>query len=111
PLAGFHGLDSFTYQASDGAALSNPATASITVTRTLSIPTNITGAPGTSIVVPVNIDNPDPATRTGMVAADVAILYDPSIFTVATTGAVAAGSVIPATGWSVTYGVDTTGLN
>src|SRR5262249_4236958 len=39
------------------------------------------------------------------------ILFDPAVLSVAASGAVAAGSDIPATGWTVTYAVDTSGGN
>jgi hypothetical protein len=78
---------------------------------TLSIPTGIGGTAGQSVTVPINISNPDPVGSAGMVAADMAILYDPNFFTVAATGAVAAGSVLPSSGWTITYGVDTSGNN
>ena len=83
----------------------------ITPVTTLSAPTTGAGNPGNTITVPVNISNPDPNGSSGMFSADAAILYDPNLLSVAATGAVTAGSVIPASGWTVTYGVDTSGNN
>src|SRR5205807_1353100 len=78
---------------------------------TLSIPTSQMGTAGTTIMVPVNISNPDPNGSAGMVSADAVVLYDPTLFTVAATGAVTAGSDVPSTGWTVSYSVDTSGSN
>jgi hypothetical protein len=72
----------------------------------LSIATNIPGSVGGTVTVPINIDNPDPSGSTGLSSADAAILFDPNVLSVATTGAVTIGSVVPTTGWNVTYGVD-----
>ena len=44
-------LDSFTYQATDNVANSAPATVTLTVTARLSIPTNLTGSVGGTVVV------------------------------------------------------------
>src|SRR5207248_3328849 len=68
--------------------------------------TNQAGTAGGTITVPVNISNPDPNGSAGMIAADAAILYDPNVLSVAATGAVTAGSVVPSSGWNVLYGVD-----
>ena len=116
PTAGYFGADSFTYVATDGATdgtgLSNTATVNLNVTTTLSVPTNIQGGVGTTIVVPVNIDNPDPTGRSGLVASDIAILYDPTVLGVDTVGAVSAGTVFPSAAKpTVTYAVDTSGNN
>ncbi len=78
---------------------------------TLSLPVNLPAIPGQTITVPVNIANPDPVGSAGMISADTAIIYDPNVLTVASAGAVALGSDVPATGWSLTYGVDTSGNN
>jgi uncharacterized repeat protein (TIGR01451 family) len=72
---------------------------------TLSIPTNQPGLAGHTILVPVNISNPDPNGSAGMVQADAAILFNKNLVSVAN---VTAGSVIPATGWTVSFGIDTT---
>jgi hypothetical protein len=79
---GYVGPDSFTYMASDGFSSSSPATVNLNVTPRLSIPTTLLGSPGRSVVVPVMIDNPDPAGSGGLAAAVLAIDYDPAVFTV-----------------------------
>ena len=60
PSLGYLGSDSFTYMATDGLLDSSVATVSLTVTPRLSIPTNLSTVPGGTVVVPVNIDNPEP---------------------------------------------------
>ena len=57
-------------------------TVNLTVSSRLSIPTNLLGAPGSTVVVPVNIDNPNPGGSGGLTAATLAIDYDPTVFTV-----------------------------
>jgi hypothetical protein len=81
PNTGYLGTDSFTYFASDGFHNSNLAAVSLTVTARLSIPTNLIGAPGEAITVPVNIDNPNPVGSGGLVGAELAIDYDPTVLT------------------------------
>ncbi len=78
---------------------------------TLSVPTNVTAMPGGTVTVAVNVSNPDPNGSAGMTSADAAILFDPAVLSVAATGAVAAGSVVPTSGWNAFYGVDTTHTN
>jgi hypothetical protein len=78
----------------------------ITPTSTLSIPTNQLGTAGTTITVPINISNPNPSGSSGLTGADAAILFNKNLLSVAPTGAVLAGSDVPA-GWTVFYGVDT----
>ena len=73
---------------------------------TLSIPTGLkVGADGT-VTVPVNIDDPRPAGSTGLTQAELALTYDPTLFTV-TAADVHLGTV-PASGsgWSLTTVVD-----
>ncbi len=52
----------------------------------LSIPTNLTASPGGTVVVPVNINNPDPAGSGGLAGIALAIDFDPSVLTVASNG-------------------------
>ncbi len=52
----------------------------------LSIPTNLTVSPGGTVVVPVNIDNPDPQGSGGLAGINLAIDFDPTVFTVSTQG-------------------------
>ena len=85
PAPNFVGTDSFTYLANDGFVNSATATVNLTVTARLSIPTNLTASQGGTVVVPVNIDNPDPAGSGGLASAVLAIDYDPTIFTVSSS--------------------------
>ena len=62
------------------------------------------GADGT-VVVPVNIDDPRPAGSTGLVEADLALTYNPSLFTVSASD-VHAGSVLAGGNWSVVPTID-----
>jgi hypothetical protein len=80
PTFGYLGGDSFTYQLSDGPGFAT-ATVSLTVTARLSIPTSLSAQQGSNVVVPVNIDNPNPTGSGGLVGAGLAIDYDPSILT------------------------------
>ena len=87
PNTGFSGTDTFTYVATDTSGrVSNTATVTITVGTTVSIPQTgltVTGTAGNTVVVPVDIDNPDPAGSTGLANVGLAINFDPSVFYVA----------------------------
>ena len=82
PALGYVGPDSFTYRANDGFVNSNLATVNLTVGSRLSIPTNLPAVPGGTVVVPVNIDNPNPFGSGGFNTATLAMNYDPALFTV-----------------------------
>ena len=101
PNAGYVGLDSFSYTATDaasGAAERGPATVTIQVGTTISIPKTLTlTAPATSVVVPVMIDDPNPSGSGGLAAVTLGINYDSTKFTV---GAVTKGALPAAAGWS-----------
>ena len=105
PNPGYLGSDSFTYEATDGQANSNVATVSISVTPRLSIPTNLTVVAGNAVVVPVNIDNPNPPGSGGLMAATFAINYDPTVFTVSNAD-VQLGTVT--SGWTLAANVNAT---
>ena len=49
---------------------------------TLSVPTNLVAVPGSTLIVPVNIDTAHPDGSTGMVDAVLALTYDPKVFDV-----------------------------
>ena len=110
PNTGYVGPDSFTYQASDTSnALSNVATVNLIVTARLSIPTTLTGTPGSTVVVPVMIDNPHPPSTTGLIGASLAINYDPTLFTVSNSD-VQLGTVTSANAvQTITFGGSATG--
>jgi hypothetical protein len=65
----------------------------------LSIPSNLTVTAGGTVVVPVNIDDPDPLGSGGLAGITLAIDYDPNVFTVSapdvTVGTVTAAWQIP----------------
>src|SRR5262249_38330861 len=71
----------------------------------LSIPTTLPVS-GSTVSVPVNIDDPYPEGSTGLTQAQLALTYDPTVFQVA-AGDIQLGSV-PAsgTGWALQATVD-----
>ncbi len=104
PTANFTGTDSFTYQAVD--AVSNNASANATVTiyvgGVLGMPQNLGGAStkiGDTIVVSVNILNPNPANSGGLGNATLGINYDASVFDAGNV-AINEGNVNAAAGWT-----------
>ncbi len=105
PNPGFFGTDTFSYQDSDGFSNSAVATVTVSTTARLSIPTNLTAFPGGTVVVPVNIDNPDPTGSGGLAGAVLAIDYDPSVFTV-TSSDVQLGSLTSS--WTLLPNVNST---
>ena len=87
PVTGYLGPDSFTYRADDTEPLSSVATVNITVTPRLSIPTNLAGALGGTVVVPVFLDNPNPLGNGGITGMQLVLTYQTNRFSVsATTG-------------------------
>ncbi len=79
PATGFIGTDTFTYTANDGVNDSSVATVTLNVTPRLSIPTTLSGTPGGKVVVPVYIDNPNPAGSNGLTSVELAIDYNPAV--------------------------------
>jgi hypothetical protein len=67
----------------------------------LSVPTDLVAMPGTTVVVPVNIDTAKPEGSTGLVGATLALTFDPKVFDVSAAdvhlGTVPEGS----SGWQV----------
>ncbi len=83
PEPDFTGTDTFTYTAVD--AISNQASASTTVTiyvgAVLYIPKTLTSIGiGDTVVVPVDILNPNPINSGGLANATIAINFDPTVF-------------------------------
>ncbi len=128
PNYNFVGTDSFTFVADDttvagSAGYSNTATATINVTARLSIPTNLTGVPGGTVVVPVNMDDANPAGSGGIVGVSLAIQYNPSVFSINsseinfgtltnntnTVQTITFGGVVFGGTFSLSYGGSTTG--
>ena len=73
---------------------------------TLSIPSTLTVNANGTVLVPVNIDDADPAGSTGMTVAQLALKYDPTEFSV-TPQDVQLGSVPESgTGWTLRTVVD-----
>jgi hypothetical protein len=65
----------------------------------LSVPTNLMAIPGSTVMVPVNIDTAHPEGSTGMVRAELALTFDPNVFEVSAAD-VQLGSVPEAgSGW------------
>ncbi|HYV35853.1 MAG TPA: cohesin domain-containing protein, partial [Gemmataceae bacterium] len=52
---------------------------------TLSLPTDLQAAPGTAVVVAVNLDTARPDGSTGLMESILALRYDPAVFTVSTS--------------------------
>jgi hypothetical protein len=74
----------------------------------LSVPTHLQGNPGGTVTVPVNIEDPHPAGSTGLTQAQLALTYDPTVFTVSAAD-VHLGTVPAAgSGWTLQTTVDTT---
>ncbi len=65
----------------------------------LSLPTTLVGLPGSTVVVPVNIDTAKPVGSNGATEAILALKYNPQVFTVSPAD-VQAGSLT--SGWQVT---------
>jgi VCBS repeat-containing protein len=81
PAANYNGPDSFTYQASDGTAQSNPATVTITVTAVNDAPTSAADTYSTAEDTPLTVaalgvlandTDPDSSTLTAAVVTDPA---------------------------------------
>ncbi len=111
PNSGFYGTDSFTYQAFDNqvVAYSNTTTVTINVTPRLSIPSDLIGAANNTVVVPVDIDDPNPmGGGNGLTGASLALDYNANLFTV-TNADVQLGSVT--TGWTLVPNVVATAGN
>jgi streptogramin lyase len=76
------------------------------VDPTLSLPATLQVAANGTVTVPVNIDNADPAGSTGLIRGQLALRYDPAVFTVSATD-VHLGSVLASgIGWSVMPTID-----
>ena len=103
PEAGFSGSDSFIYKANDGELDSGEATVTFNIAPVLklsvSIPANLSAYRGTTVQVPVLIDN-----ASGLLAADFQISYDTAIFDLADAD-IARGTLVPG-GWGLTFQVN-----
>jgi hypothetical protein len=72
----------------------------------LSIPSNLTARPGSSVLVPINLDDPHPAGSTGLTQATLALQYDPAVFALSAAD-VQLGSIPAAgSGWQLEVVVD-----
>ncbi len=74
----------------------------------LSLPSQVQIGPGSTVTVPVNIDDPHPAGSTGMTEATLALTYDPKVLQVL-PGSIRLGTV-PAAGtdWTLQSAVNAT---
>ena len=73
---------------------------------TVSIPTGLAVGPDGTVTVPVNLDDARPAGSTGLTEAELALTYDPSLFTVSAAD-VHLGTVPAAgSGWTLSTVVD-----
>ena len=97
PLCGEPDPPVYPHAADTGLTYSSPGP-----DPTVSIPTNLQVTAGGTVVVPVNIDDPRPAGSSGMTQAELALTYDPSVFSV-TAADVQLGTVPAAgSGWTLT---------
>jgi hypothetical protein len=108
PDSGYLGTDSFTYHVVDTSGMSsNSATVNIRVGTMVSIPTNLTANTGSTVTVPVYIDNANPGgtlNGTGASGFSLHLTYDSSVFTVANSD-ISLGSINTAghgSGWTMT---------
>ncbi len=90
PSVNFIGADSFVYEVTDptitpggGNTPSATTTVTLDVTPRLSIPTNLSGTPGHTVIVPVIMDDPNPGnlTNNGLAALALAVDYLPNVLT------------------------------
>jgi hypothetical protein len=72
----------------------------------LSIPTDLRGAPGGTVLVPVNIDDPHPAGSRGLTQAVLALRYDPAVFDVSAADIRLGDVPAAAGGWTLQAVVD-----
>ncbi|HYV39671.1 MAG TPA: cohesin domain-containing protein, partial [Gemmataceae bacterium] len=68
---------------------------------TLSLPTDLTAAPGETVVVPVHLDTARPEGSTGLMEAILALRYDPKVFTVSAQDVHLGTLPTSASGWKL----------
>jgi hypothetical protein len=74
------------------------------VDPSLALPTNLQAANGV-VAVPVNLDETRPEGSTGLIRADLALTYNPRMFTVSADD-VHAGSVLAGSNWTIVPTID-----
>ncbi len=102
PEPDFTGTDTFTYRAVD--AVSNQSSASTTVTiyvgGVLYIPKTLTSIGiGDTVIVPVDVLNPNPINSGGLANATIAISFDPTVFDPDNI-TISEGNINGAAGWT-----------
>jgi hypothetical protein len=73
----------------------------------LSVPAHLQVSAAGSVTVPVNIDDGHPAGSSGLIKAQLALTYDPRVFTVSAAD-VHLGSLLAGSGWSIVSIIDPT---
>jgi hypothetical protein len=72
----------------------------------LSIPADLRGSPGGTVLVPINIDDPHPAGSRGLTQAVLALRYDPAVFDVSAADIRLGDVPAAAGGWTLQAVVD-----
>jgi hypothetical protein len=73
---------------------------------TLSRPTDLQASPGGVVVVPVNVDTAMPAGSTGLTEANLALAYDPHVFSVAGSDIQLGTLPRSGSGWTLTSSIN-----
>jgi hypothetical protein len=73
----------------------------------LSLPTNLQATPGSTVVVPVQIDTAKPEGSTGMTEAILAVRYDPTVFTVSALDVELGTLPLSGSGWRLQTAINT----
>jgi hypothetical protein len=73
---------------------------------TLSIPADLKAEPGGVVVVPVNLDTAMPPGSTGLTEADLALTFDPNVFTVAGSDITLGTLPSSGSGWTLTSSIN-----
>src|SRR5262249_6300793 len=73
-----------------------------------SVPTHLQASPGSTVTVPVAIDDPHPVGSTGLTQAQLALTYDPTVFSVAAADIHLGAGPAAGSGWALQVIVDAT---
>jgi uncharacterized repeat protein (TIGR03803 family) len=76
------------------------------VDPTINVPSHLQVAADGTVAVPVNLDDPHPAGSTGLIRAELALTYNPALFTVSAADVHLGSLLAAAGGWSVVTNID-----